>query len=345
MVQLNLPALIVLMLPGLCQGKLSLARSLQAGGADQAKFKMSYRANFTYLRDENCGGPDPSIRLFCQGGISVTDTSDNSVIQCGNQQVAFDIWNSTVCTVSCSTDDCRKRVFLNEGGSNVDVGPFGSIFFDCFGNEIAETDAAVGYEDSGDGFCDTGIDARNFHYATLAVSCPSGSGRQYVIDDRYTDCSSTAVPYSLDGLGSAGNEQGCLQGKACESGTSCATDFSDFFINVDEDLATGPCAISDFPIPPIELTPPPTPRQGGMTVQFRAEFGSFSPPECSAGTPMIRMTCPDGEITLVNTTKFSTMCQKTSNTLECTDSISAEDRFAGVYYVSCFVSVLRHLID
>lgn len=329
--------MVLLWLPAPCQATLSLLRSLQSGGDEitSAKFKMSYQANFTYLRDENCQGPDPTIRLFCRGGLSVTGSSDNSVIQCGSQQVAFDVWNSTVCTVNCATDDCRRRVFLNEGGSNIDVGPFGSIFFDCFGNITAEMDAAIGYQDSGDGFCDIGTDARNFHYATLGINCPTSSGRQYIVDDRYTDCDTASV-YSLDGLGSSpGNEQGCLQGRACASGTSCTTDFDDFFINVDEFLATGPCAITDVPIPSIELTPPLTPRQGGMTVQFRAEFGMFSPQQqCRAGTPKIRMSCPDGAITLINTTKFSTECQQLSSTvLECTDSISAEDRFTGVYYV------------
>ena len=318
----------------------TLSPTLAPSFAEAAIYTQPYRAEFQHFRSSLCdNGDDPTVRVYCFGGsFRIDDTSDDIV--CGDIQTRpGSQWQFIECTTSCTTDACRQSSFLNvnEFVDNVASGPFARVDFTCAGNLLANVNAGFEYLGGEAATC-TSVTSNslNYHIARLSVECPNEvtGEREFVLDDHYTECGS-ARPFSPD-FGPSNNYH-CEDGNFCEELT-CDIEFDDFVINADVPLFAHMCTDSLLPIAAPTPPGPPPPTANTDTVfdsQYRATFGIFFEDQfdCMGNAPKVSISCPLGDITLINTTFATTSCTAVSNSvLECVDSVNAIDQFAEVNY-------------
>lgn len=333
------------------------------------KYRVRYRADFQHLPDTNCtGGSLPRVQVFCFGGaIDVTGTSD-AIVDCNEtvQAVPGTEWKSITCGIcdsigrGCGLDNAQSSAVelrpndINATSGNpqnvsgnrnlldtdtvVDAGLFSSVFFECYGEELENTDSAMSYLAGENDVCSvSGFDLPgSLHLARLAVSCATGNQgrRAYVVDDRYTDCNAVSQIFSTDG--SPGDEYGCASGGTCTA-DPCEVQFDDIVVNAAFSNLRDDCVVSDFELP--ESTPS---RASSISTnsetEFHAAFGIFfsAPSNCTwDDAPSILLECPIGEVEVVGTKFLTTECSNVSGSeVLCVDRGLAFDQFGEVTYVS-----------
>lgn len=308
-----------------------VALPLLAHGAPN--YAASYQAQFQYLLDDGCFGPNPQIQVGCHGDIKVTKVSDNSIVCQPTTQHDGQGRSFITCTNDCNDNTCPSVWKHTTGGHSGD-GPFGKIDFQCSGNHIDNIDAFTRYDNTGDGRCPTS-DLRNVRVARLGVQCKKGSN-EFDFDDFYFECGSYSVGFNAeDGFS---DTQSCEQGSTCGNSTGCNFQFSDFEVKADHNNFDKSCVTTENGALVPKLTPTDvTGQDQAWRTRFYAAWASLSDmPQCGAGPDQkIRIECVNGIVELQNRRFSSTATceQHGPSVLECADSGPAKD-FAGVYFVS-----------
>ena len=316
---------------------------------DGSNFIASYKADFQFWVGGNCVGPVPLLRAHCKGVmLRVVQTSDAS-IQCQIIDTFIDGYRSSVeCTNTCSGNDCPwiQRGLSSNGMSIV---RFGSIYFDCEGDQVEDVEGSFTFVDSGSGSCafdDSGTDlSQNFHITRLGVLCPAvfPNPAAYNYDSAYFECSGKDVyPLSerrLDYVCAAGWDY---------FGEAGVVDYGDLTVHA-ELWNFRQCISSPRGLPIPEIPPPSVaPRLPGTYVsRFQANWLSgaagerrISPTnrDCTEDSN-VRIICTNGIIKLVNTVYDSVRCTAVDDsTLECTDQLNSSGNRTGVEYTCASVN-------
>lgn len=306
-----------------------------------AIYRASYVGQFQYIRDSFCIGPNPVVQAHCFGQIDVTGTSDPR-IQCSSLAagLGFEGWNGVQCQSNCTEDADCATIFLTKD-SDFEDGPIGQVFFQCAGAALDDVNALFTYEASEGASCapSSNLVTRNFHIASMGVSCPSdsGSAQEYIFDEFYFEC--------FDGfaiaLGASSDQLRCISGDNCD-GVQCVIEPKRIIIGMDLPKFQDKCVD-----PPVPTTPAPTPASPPSTSSFVVSalfqaawgllFDESTGNVCSGSIPTVKITCLKGDIKFVNATyPATTNCSSTGpGVLECVDSSNTfVNQFSGVTYVS-----------
>lgn len=313
-------------------------------------YRANYTAQFQYLRDSICFGPQPPvIEVSCIGpNIQLLGTSDPSIV-CGPVTTNTDGTSHITCNNTCaSTADCQKVYLAQESVTNSYNGPFGEVRFVCEGNTTYDVDAVVKLDGSGNGGCAAASFTRNYQIARMGISCPTQSGdRTYNFDDYFFFCGGTgAGTYSTyAGEAMPGNVFTCYTGTDC-NGTACDIVYDQISIYTNLFNVWETCVESTVQITPFPTPAPPDPTQPQLhpiSARFQAAWGLLSDPvfgtsACSVNTPTVQITCLHGyNLTFVTTTSATSNCTTVNRSaIECIEynTSSFVNQFTGVVYVS-----------
>lgn len=325
---------------------------------DGARFSASYVAQFQYLRNAGCSGPNPFIVVHCLGRIKLTGRSDKR-ISCipvaPGSELEFTPYTGLQCSSNCTTDSECEEIFLNT--KEVLSGPpFGSIYFQCsgyFSESVSSVFHVYGVEENSTCAASSSDNStRNIRIARMGVSClnEAGNAFEYVFDDYYFEC--LAGTFNSPTFNYPSGEVACISGRNC-LGEQCQFLMDDIYVLSDFRNMDDGCIASVNPITPAPVSTnapgPGVPLE--FSVVFKVVWGSLiydeeldddivtsNTDDCIDGTsPVITISCPNSDITLVNAT-FPGTTECTSNSpgvLDCTDSGETNtNRLISVDYVS-----------
>lgn len=312
----------------------TVGRNLQT-----ANYRANYVGRFQYLVDSFCSGPYPVLQAFCKGSIEVLATSDPSIscepLPFGTQE---GFQGAVQCTNSCTDNAACSNIWLESG--SITGGAFGSIFFQCEGDDPTDVDGAFAYEDSGDGSCTVGSffdDGRNFHVAQMGIFCSDPTlvtGGEYNYGDFYFECGSD----NFSGLFDLGYS--CYHGRNCK-GSACTVEYDRLVVSVDVDRLDCIQSLDGTPVPPIPAPEIPERLPGEYKARFQANWQLDTDFSCTGKFPTIIVQCTNGDISIADTVFDTTTCTMVGNNkIECIESESAAfvDRYSGVVVVSICVA-------
>ena len=291
-------------------------------------WQAQYVAQFMQLIDETCNSPDPAVRVYCLGTIEVMDTSDPLIVcdRLSEEELApLEEWNAFECTVpDCGVGNNTNCDEIYLGSEDFIDGPWAEIYFSCEGTNATQVDAAVSFEDRGNGTCTEPSgpfdNTRSFHALRMGVSCPvtPGSDDRFFDFDQYPfECGYWTYPFGEEPT----NEVVCAHGNNCD-GEACEYDHEWVAIDADPTKFNEGCVGI-----PIRST----------TAQFQTSWALLVEDNGCIGTdPTIRITCPNSIIELIETTHGTTSCTGMGTAvMECRDSgTSFINQFSGVSFVS-----------
>ena len=317
-------------------------------------YRANYSADFQALQDTFCIGDSPTLQVTCFGPSMTILGTSNETIEC-TQLAEPAVANGTTyeCNNTCTTTECEDIYLYNEGGPSRE-GPYGSIWFLCEGNDVAQVDAALNYVGGNNGTCAAtinGTTTRNLHIARLGVSCPvdaSSLTREYVYDDTYFECNSLDGSISSDLQKDPIDQFVCESGRDCD-GVACDVMFNDLIINAFVPQFLDTCVESTVPLTTYPTRAPVVDDTNTgvlLTVRFEASWGNiFDAPtttstttsSCSTANPAVTLSCENGaSIKYVLTTATGVNCTPIgTNELSCTDVASnVVNKFSSVIFVS-----------
>jgi hypothetical protein len=309
-------------------------------------YRANYSADFQALRDTFCIGDAPILQVTCfSKNMTILGTSNETIVCSEMTKPLVANGTSYECINTCTSSSCESIYLANDNGKSSD-GPFGSIWFMCEGNALAEIDAALIYVGGNNGTCaaaTSGSFTRNLHIGKLGVSCPVGSAREYVYDDTYFECDSAAA-ISFDLAADPFDVYACEIGEDCK-GEACTVAFTDMYINAYVPKFYDTCVEAIVPITAYP-TPAPLPESSGLTVtvRFEGSWGNLfdsddSINSCSSGNPAVILSCENGaSIEYILSTTSTVNCTAISgNQLRCSDlASSVVNQFSSVIFVSPF---------
>jgi len=297
----------------------------------EAKFRVNYEARFQFLLESTCGGPYPRINVLCNGTFELLGTSSNSIV-CDvplEEDLGGSLFNGYQCRMTCEDRPACSQVWLS---TSVESGPYGTIYFQCEGDDLVDVDAAMQYLESEGISCNYNFlgDGRLFHLAQLGVYCPAIGTFSY--DDYFFECDSNDFNAFFT------QKYTCLAGSNC-GGSPCTRDIDTVTISADH-FRFGECIQS---LDGSELPEPEQPAlvdraAGTYSAQFQAYWQLDLNPFCIGRFPTISIECTNGEISDVDTFYETTNCNSTSpSTIECTEL--DQDTFVDNYSSVTFVSI------
>ncbi|CAB9511532.1 expressed unknown protein [Seminavis robusta] len=291
------------------------------------------QARYLHYVDPGCSGPPPTVELVCDGEIQVTQVSDPSIVCTPN----VDGTSVTCVTICDETSNCdQSYVYLESSSIEGPDAQFAEIQFDCRGDVLGDIEASLTFLGGSAGSCDSADDV-NVHVAQLGIDCGSGSTSSFSFDDKDFEC----------GLGNAVDKledrYSCKTANTpiCSSSTStdCLVEFDDLFlasdhVNFDYQACVQAFNGATFPADDTRTTTIETQQPGKFSAVFEAKWQlALDTTVCGGDYTGRRLSCLNGNITLVETLQDTVSCSSVSdNILECEDT-------AATHFVNGFTGV------
>lgn len=336
-------------------------RLLQQQQPSLFSFRAQYRAQFHQWIDPECEESSPLIRVACRGSYITIQNKSHPSIVCGTTvQQDDDNWSYLECKNTCTSNEECSEVYLAIGGIIAD-GNFGEISFQCESNDFEEVEAAV-YWNASSGSCssDPGLAdpvSTIWHFLRLGIFCPVTQETEstivyynrsdYIYDDYFFECWFGRLIDFFE----PHHFYTCFGGETCFEHDCVYDTIDEFAVRATLPAFQSQCIEPGVPVTNIATSSPETPTVQFLpytSARFEARWGILVQSTCSTSSPMVRISCLNGEISDVSPTVKSISCTDfSSGVIDCVDSdlASGEDKFTGVTYVSIkCVCVLKYCV-
>jgi len=284
-------------------------------------YTMDFLGRFQKLKEDGCTFPNPELVAGCTNGrISLVRVSDPA-ITCSTPIQSEDGSSSTLnCSVSCSGDGCGASFTVPSNRDVANLTVYGEVYFQCQTEELTSKTAGW-FELSAreGGSCDSTVDVgvgSVSQTGELGVLC-SDPGN-YVFRDSFFECNMESKFLNLAGIYTctSGGQPPCF-------GDNCTFSIGEVVITGDVFRFSKDCIQTvDASMAP-DIPAPNATGSGGetLTALFQLNSGFFYNEDICVGRMSgLRITCTNGNITLVDNNTNMTCTEVSESLVQCMES-------------------------